>query len=490
MVLQVTRVIGGLVPDLESRSAACERLRYTGAMTIASAHGPLNPRPPQRPRNPAPDRTWLLVFVAALAVRLAYTWLAAGPGAAPSSDAAEYDAVAWNLARGAGFSLGAGDGAYPTAFVSPVVPWLTSFVYRASGHVYFAALVLQCVIGALVPVLLYGLAGLLFGTPVARLSAWLAVFDPLLVFFSGYLLTETSFAAALLLALLATVHWVRTPRRGRSLGAGMLWGLAALTRPTALLLPLVMAAWAWVPIGLTVQPRERKRQILFLLLGTALVVAPWTLRNAAALKAFVPVTTGAGRALLDSNNDRVWNDPALRGNALTVYSIEPYASELRGHSEPETDRRARAIALAFLREHAGEWPAAAAAKIGRMWRLGAEGGTTGSWQRPGSPLAPVLRLLDPLLLWSVPVFLLALAGVIDTLRGSRRWFQAVGLIPLLYTTLLATVFWGALRIRVPVQPMVLLYAAAGIEAARRMWRVRRSGFTVVEGRGTRASAGA
>jgi hypothetical protein len=64
------------------------------------------------------------------------------------------------------------------------------------------------------------------------------------------------------------------------------------------------------------------------------------------------------------------------------------------------------------------------------------------------------------------------------------------LIPLLYTTLLATVFWGALRIRVPVQPMVLLYAAAGIEAARRMWRVRRSGFTVVEGRGTRASAGA
>jgi 4-amino-4-deoxy-L-arabinose transferase-like glycosyltransferase len=458
-------------------------------MTLAPARGSSSPRPPQRSRFPAPDRTWLLVFVVALGVRLAYAWLAAGLGAIPSSDTASYDTVAWNLARGAGFALGTGADTYPTAFVPPIVPWLTSFVYRAAGHSYFAALVLQCVLGALVPVLLYGLAGLLFGSPVARLSAWLAVFDPLLVFFSGYLLTETAFAATLLLALLATVHWVRTPRRGRSLGAGMLWGLAALTRPTALPLPLLMAAWAWVPIGLTVQPRERLRQIAFLLLGTALVVAPWTLRNAAVLKAFVPVTTGAGRALLDSNNDRVWNDPALRGNALTVYAIEPYASELRGHSEPETDRRARAMALTFLRAHAAQWPAVAAAKVGRMWRLGAEGGTTGSWQREGSPLTGVLRRVDPLLLWSIPVFLLALAGLVDTLRGPRRWFQAVGVIPLGYTTLLACVFWGALRVRVPVQPMVLLYAAAGAEAARRMWRVRRSGFTVVEGRGTRASAG-
>lgn len=459
-------------------------------MTIAPARGGAShPRPPQRTtRGPAPDRTWLLVFAVALVVRLVYTWLAAGPDAAPGSDTASYDTVAWNLAQGAGFSLGEGTSAYPTAFVPPVVPWLTSIVYRFAGHQYFAALVLQCVLGALVPVLLSALAGLLFGSPVARVSAWLAAFDPLLVFFSGYLLTETTFTVTLLLALLATVHWVRTPRRGRSLGAGMLWGIAALTRPTALLLPLVLAAWAWVPIGLTVQPRERMRQILLLLLGTVLVVAPWTLRNAAALKAFVPVTTGAGRALLDSNNQRVWNDPALRGNALTVYSIEPYASELRGHSEPETDRRAQAMAIGFLREHASQWPAAAAAKVVRLWRLGAEGGTTGSWQREGSPFTRLLDTVDPLVLWSVPVFLLALGGIVDTLRGPRRWFQSVGLIPVAYTTLLAAVFWGALRVRVPVQPLVLLYAAAGIEAAHRMWRLRRSGLTVVEGRGTRASA--
>ena len=337
-------------------------------------------------------------------------------------------------------------------------------------------------IGACVPLLLGALAGLLFGSPVARAATWLAVFDPLLVFFSGYLLTETTFAAALLLALFATVHWIRTPRAGRALGAGLLWGLASLTRPTALALPAILIAWAWVPLGLSVNARERVRQCALLLLGLALAVGPWTLRNAIALRAFVPVTTGPGRALLDSNNPLVWSDPRLRGNAFTVYSVEPYASQFRGLDEPAVDRRARAIALAFLREHTGEWPGVAVAKVGRMWRLGAEGGTTGSWQRSGSPLGALRGLVDPLFVWSLPVFALALFGAIETLRQPRRWFQSVGLIPILWFTLLATVFWGALRVRVPVQPLVLLYAGAGFESARRMLRVRRSGLTVVDGR--------
>jgi hypothetical protein len=95
--------------------------------------------------------------------------------------------------------------------------------------------------------------------------------------------------------------------------------------------------------------------------------------------------------------------------------------------------------------------------------------------------------VDPLMLWSVPVFALALFGVVETFRNPRRWFQAVGLVPILWFTLLATVFWGALRVRVPVQPLVLVYAAAGLEATRRLVRMRRSGLTVVDGRADSAS---
>ncbi len=441
---------------------------------LASRH----PRPEARPDL----RPGLLLFAVAFGLRALYAAIAVGAGATPSSDTAEYDAVAWNLARGAGFSLDGGGGPYPTAFVPPMVPWITSLLYRAVGHHYFAAVLLQCAIGALVPLLLAGLGSTLFGGGVGRLAAWLAVFHPLLVFFSGYLLTETTFCVALLAALMASTEWIKTPGSARALGVGVLWGLASLTRPTALLLPPWIALWAWGPLGLTVSGRDRTRQVLLLGLGLLLAVGPWTLRNAAALHAFVPVTTGSGRALLDSNNPVVWDDPLRRGGTIISLAVEPYASGVRGMSEPETDAYARRQALAFVRAHAAEWPRAALDKLGRFWRLSAEGGGTGAWQRPGSPLTAWLRRVDPMLPWSLFMLPCALWGLGRALRGPRRWFLSLPLLVVLYFTLCAAVFWGALRMRVPIEPLVLLFTAVGLEDLRRRLRARASGLRVVEGR--------
>jgi len=423
-----------------------------------------------------------VLFVVALALRVLYALLAAGPAATPSSDALEYDSVAWNLARGAGFAFDGPTGPYPTAFVPPVVPWLTSLAYRAFGHRYFAALLLQCVIGACVPLLIASLGGAMFGGVAGRLAGWIAALNPLLVFFSGYLLTETTFTALLLLALAMSVAWIKTPRPGRALGAGILWGVATLARPTALALPVLVAFWAWVPLGLTVPARERAKHVLFLLLGLALAVGPWTLRNALALRAFVPVTTGGGRALLDSNNPRVWADPLARGGAISTTHLEPWASDARGRSEAAADAIAAQRALDFLMAHARDWPALALAKLGRFWRLTAEGGGTGAWQREGSPLKHLLRVLDPLLLWSLATLPFALWGLARMLSGPRRWYQSLPALVVLYFTLLAVVFWGALRMRVPVEPLIALFAAVGIEDARRRLRSRARGFRVIEGR--------
>jgi 4-amino-4-deoxy-L-arabinose transferase-like glycosyltransferase len=376
---------------------------------------------------------------------------------------------------------GAG-GTYPTAFVPPVVPWITSLLYRVTGHHFFAALILQAVIGSLVPLLLAVFAAATFGGSVAWLAAWLAAFHPLLVYFSGFLLTETTFTVALLAALIASAAWLKTPRPGRAIGTGMLWGLASLTRPTALMLPALIGAWAWVPLGLTVAPRDRVRQVALLLLGVALVVGPWTMRNAFVFHAYVPVTTGGGRALLDSNNPVVWGDPGLRGGAMGVYEREPWSSRFRGKSEVEVDRLARADAMAFLRAHAAEWPSMALAKLARFWRINTEGGATGHWWRESTPAAALLRLLDPLAIWSLALLPFAAWGLVRSLSGARRWFLALPSLVILYFTLLGVVFWGALRMRVPVEPLVMLLAAAGLDDARRRWLTRVRGLRVVQGR--------
>lgn len=419
------------------------------------------------------------MFAVALLMRVGYAYWAVGPSATPYSDAADYDDISWNLANDHGFARTTGGTSSPTAFRPPVVPWITSLLYRAVGHRYFAAVLLQCVIGALIPLMVGSLAGTLFGRPAALPAAWLAAFDPLLVFFSGYLLTEIPFAATLMLALLATFHWVRTPRLGRALGAGLLWGLAILSRPTALLMPALVAVWSWVPMGLTVQPRERVRQLIALGLGVVLVVAPWTLRNAIVFKHLIPVTTGGGRAFLDSNNPLVWEDPAMRGGAIGTYQIEPYASRFRGLSEPQADALASKLGWEYVRERVGQWPSIAMAKLGRFWRLRSEVAGTGSWRQEGGWLSRLTSWVDPLAAWSLVCFPLALWGAVHTLRGPRRWFQSLILLSILYFTLLSIVYWGSLRMRVPIQPLVMLLAGFGFSELRRQIQARTRGLKLV-----------
>src|SRR5215470_9018824 len=132
---------------------------------------------PKRLRGPRRAGGWLLLFVVALALRVAYTWFANGPAAVPYSDSADYDRIAWNLAQGHGFAMGGGDAVagaatWPTAYRPPLVPWLTSLVYRAFGHRYFAALLLQCVIGAFIPLVLRRFAAAVFGGQVALVAGW------------------------------------------------------------------------------------------------------------------------------------------------------------------------------------------------------------------------------------------------------------------------------------------------------------------------------
>jgi 4-amino-4-deoxy-L-arabinose transferase-like glycosyltransferase len=411
-------------------------------------------------------------------VRALYVWLARGAQGGPDPAAAPFDAVAWSLARGTGFALDAG--ARPTALVPPVVPWLAGLLYRVAGHRYLAALLLQCALGALVPLLLTALGAPLFGLSVGRLAGWFAVVHPLLVTSAGDLTATTAAAATLVLALVASVEWMKTPRRGRATGTGLLWGLAGLTRPDLLALVPVVAAWAWSPLGLTVASRERARLVALLLLGVALGVGPWLVRDAVVLNAFVPVTTSGGREFLAGNNPAAWVDPASRGGPVEVAAEEPWAARLAAAGEPRADAMARDGAWAFLAGHVPEWPAMAAAKLARFWWPAA--GIAGARRDAGGTAGQPGRVLDPLALSSALFLPFALWGALRTLRGARRWFQSLPLLAILWACGLAVLFYGAPAVRAPVEPLIALYAASGVESLRQGLRARRRGLRVVAGK--------
>jgi len=128
-----------------------------------------------------------------------------------------------------------------------------------------------------------------------------------------------------------------------------------------------------------------------------------------------------------------------------------------------------------------QWPTMAWAKFSRMWRLTALAPSTGRWFRTGSLPDRLLSLADPLLLWSLVTLPLALWGLLRTLRNTRRHFQLLPLWVVGVFTAGSLLFWGALRLRVPAEPMLLLYA--GVGAADLLWRVRmrRYGMSLITG---------
>jgi hypothetical protein len=203
----------------------------------------------------------------------------------------------------------------------------------------------QMLVGVVL-VLLVGVVGLqLWGPRTALAAAALAAVSPVLVLFDMTLISEPLFAALLLGALSCAL--AARARRGRgpagrtvgwAIGAGALAGLAALTRPEGLALALAVAACTGTPRG-----------ALAVVLAVIVCVAPWTVRNADVLHAFVPVSTETGNTLAGTYNsvslaDGRWRDP----RAYHLYTAVRVANR---DSEAATDRALTRAAVDFVVAH-------------------------------------------------------------------------------------------------------------------------------------------
>ena len=161
---------------------------------------------------------------------------------------------------------------------APLFPyWVAGLLVLSGGSLAFVILV-QLVVGALHPLVMYGLARRLFGKRVGLVAAALtAVYGPF-IFYQGVLLRDWLPPILEPLALLALLR-ARESDRGRAwLLAGAALGLALLAKEAVLLfLPLVVLWLLWEE-----WPEWRRRigAASFLLGGFVLCVSPLLVRNA------------------------------------------------------------------------------------------------------------------------------------------------------------------------------------------------------------------
>jgi 4-amino-4-deoxy-L-arabinose transferase-like glycosyltransferase len=209
-------------------------------------------------------RVLALLATGAAAVRLVY-FLAFARDYAPRRDANHYQAIAKAVAQGDGIAgIFPFTFLHPTAFRPPLYPALLGAVYWVTGvHVGVGQLV-NVALGVVVVVL-----AALLGAHTAGYRAGIAagivvsVYPPLLAN-DVVLLSEP-----LGLALLSTMILLLV--RDRPAWAGAACGLLVLTRPSAQLLVVVIAAWlVW---------RTGWRSAARFGVVTIVVVAPWVVRN-------------------------------------------------------------------------------------------------------------------------------------------------------------------------------------------------------------------
>ena len=240
------------------------------------------------------------VFLLALVVRVVYILeIDDSPlFSHPAVDSLTYTQHAERLA--AGNWLGRGSGPF---WQPPLYPYLLGVLKTLfPGSFFYVVRLVQASLGALTCVLIYWLGRQVARPAVAAAAAVATTLCGPLIFFDGELL-PASLATFLDLAGLALL-WraLERPSGPRFLGAGLVFGLAGLAVPTVLAFVPVAAAW----IGWRLREWGRQRAAIWaglFLLGSALTIAPVSLRNA---------VIGGDRVLISYNagiNFYVGNNP-------------------------------------------------------------------------------------------------------------------------------------------------------------------------------------
>lgn len=401
------------------------------------------------------SRGWLTAFfVVGLLVRLGLAFhVGINEPPRPGSDSDEYDTYAWNLAQGRGYRGMSPDVTNPdhiTAYRAPGTSVLWAVLYRVFGHRYSIVRITHCLLGAFTIFLVYGIGKRCFSEPVGLLAAATFAIWPTSLFYSSQLASEPLFTLLFSWYILLSLQFDERPTLEFALGAGVVLGLAMLTRANAVFMVPLAALWAWR------QFQDRGKILRLGLAIPAVAVAtlvPWMVRNAVVFHEFLPFGTGGGDVLLGGNNRVVATDPAYYGYwVFPTSSLPEYQQQLQApNDELLRDRLEKQLAWQWLKDHPNRW-----------WYL-----LQAKFRRSLTPFletqSPRLYRIGMFVSWG-PVLLLAALAFFPTALVFFRtkhpgWVLHLGII---HFELTALVFWGASRFRYPVEGLCIILAWSSV----------------------------
>ncbi len=390
------------------------------------------------------------------------------------ADARQYVIYALNLINHKTFSVEyPSDNPKPDSFRSPGYPAFISLALLFGEEKYYQAIqYLQVVLGTLMIPVTYLLGTAFLPLWGALTAALFVALSPHLVSSASYVLTETLFGTLLTLALLLFCLAMGRARRSLFIISGLFFGLAYLVNEVVLFLPFGLGVILILVTSPESTGKKQKRilknpfvaGILIFIMVFSLLAGSWMIRN----KISIPPggKSGKGRALITLVHGTypgfIYKDPRFK-----YYSYR---------EDPEFEKYTESYS-SFARIFLGRFKEKPLRHV--TWYLFEKPYYIWSWniiQGQGdiyiypvvkslyqkSSLANSTRILMKIL--HPIVMILCLGGIIfiikQLIRGERPDSKVLVLLfaPIIYFTLLYTVFAPLPRYSIPLRPVMYLFA--------------------------------
>jgi hypothetical protein len=224
--------------------------------------------------------------------------------------------IAISLASGHGFGSPFRVDTGPTAWITPVYPWLLSRIFLIFGlHAYasfVAAVVVNIICSALTCIPLFFAGKRIAGLGVAAGAAWLWTIFPNTILNTFQSMWDASLGTLLAATILWATLALEDSKRARNWCAyGVLWGVALMTNATLFALLPLLLGWLAFRRWRKESAASRETSAFRFALGRPLLAAavallccvPWTIRNYEVFHRFVPFRSVLGLQMWLGNNE-------------------------------------------------------------------------------------------------------------------------------------------------------------------------------------------
>ncbi len=396
----------------------------------------------------------------------------------PINDAGSYLTIASYVARTGDYSLkttpgsGAGGTRGPSAYFAPGFPYFLGLVDLIDGHAVRRGPAIQpvrdsqAVLGTITVALVGLVAFELFGSTAGLIALLLAAVYPVFIELSSVIAAENLLTALVLAGVYTALRARRAAsgaaRYGWVAGTGVLTGLATLTHENGVLMlvGLIPAVWIGRVGGKSTSLRSLAAPAL--LVGmTALVILPWTIRNALVMHAFIPVSDETGITLVGTYNVASAANTQVPYKWRIFYGI-PHEGALIHHesdmTEPQLGAKLQSQALHYIEHHPVSLLQVLYHNTRRLFEL--EG--MSPWKASAAAVSLTTEVAQTGVTSFYILCLLAIAALATRRARSAPWW--VWVIPFLLALSVVMVNVETPRFREPVDPFLILLAAAGCSA--------------------------